>query len=145
MSVQIPSAPGCFSCHLGCYGHQKGHKPPFSITISPEAFSSVVPHRVWIIWSNFTKIHQQNSSPLCFEDQKTVTWWSLYDHSHFFLLSHSPFSPYTSKWWQIQVLITPAAAFTIFISYLSVLRPSNIGLHHFYLLTNDSLADMLLR
>lgn len=73
LSVQIPSAAACFSCHLGCKGHQKAHKPSFSITISPEAFSSVVPHGVWMTWSNFSKFHQQNSSPLCFEDQKTVT------------------------------------------------------------------------
>lgn len=44
----------------------------------------------------------------------------------FLMLSHSPFSPCTSKWWQILVLITPAAAFMIFISYLSILRPSNL-------------------
>lgn len=42
------------------------------------------------------------------------------------MLLHSPLSPCTSKWWQILVLITTATAFLIFVSYLSVLRPSNL-------------------
>lgn len=46
-----------------------------------------------------------------------------YDHSH--LSCYSPFPPCASKLWQILVLITPAAAFYDFFSYLSVLRPSN--------------------